>query len=285
MNSIKKKYINLPFIINGIVLIPLENIVSFHNLLKNKNMQMQNNEFRVEFPTKLNKSNFNLDPYFITGLIEAEGSFSIMKFKNKRAKYDINIGLRFKISMLANETPLLNMVKSFFGCGNIFIRKDGNVSFEVKDMYSINKYIVPHFCNYPLRGTKHLDFLTFKKSVDIINSKKHLTKKGIDQIIEMSNSMNSYREFLADYCPIHAIEGNSEYIPINGHYINGFIAGDACLALNTKDVGFGRMSLQISQHKNNRFLLLSLANYFKSPNKIYYHNINSIQVILSGIKL
>ncbi len=54
---------------------------------------MQNNELKL--PTFLNKSYLNLDPYFITGLIEAEGSFSIVKKWDKRAKYGINVGLRF----------------------------------------------------------------------------------------------------------------------------------------------------------------------------------------------
>ncbi len=83
---------------------------------------MQNNKLKIKFNIKLNKSNSNLYPYSITGLIEAEGSFSIMKLKNNRTKYDVNVGLRFEISMLANETQLLNMVKSFFCCSNIFIK-------------------------------------------------------------------------------------------------------------------------------------------------------------------
>jgi len=83
---------------------------------------MQNNKLKIKFNIKLNKSNSNLYPYSITGLIEAEGSFSTMKLKNNRTKYDVNVGLRFEISMLANETQLLNMVKSFFCCSNIFIK-------------------------------------------------------------------------------------------------------------------------------------------------------------------
>jgi hypothetical protein len=63
------------------------------------------------------------------------------------------------------------------------------------------------------------------------------------------------------------------------------IAGDGCLALNTKDAGFARMSLQVSQHKDNKFLLFSIANYFKSSNKIYNHATHSVQLTLSGIKL
>jgi hypothetical protein len=45
-----------------------------------------------------------LSPDFVTGLTEAEGCFSVTKLKDPRAKFNMNIGLRFKITMLANET-------------------------------------------------------------------------------------------------------------------------------------------------------------------------------------
>jgi hypothetical protein len=259
----------------------LEDIVSFSSIIKKK--VMENNVLKIE--SFYIKPHLNLDPYFITGLTEAEGSFSIIKIKDKRAKYDTNVHLRFKITMLTNETELLTMVKSFFKCGTNVIGKNGTISFEVKDINSLNKYIIPHFSNYPLRGTKYLDFLTFKETLDVIISKEHLTKEGLNKIIDMSFNMNSYRKLPKEYCPVHTIEKNPLYIPINGHYINGFIAGDGCLALNTKDNAFGRMSLQISQHRDNKILLYSIANYFKSPTKIYYHDTNSVQLTLSGIKL
>lgn len=236
--------------------------------------------------TMLNKPNLKVDPYFITGLIEAEGSFSITKHKDDRAKHKMNIGLSFRITMLSNEIDLLNMVKDFFCCGHLYIEyKRGTLTLAIRDINSINNIIIPHFSNYPLRGTKYLDFLSFKQAINIINSKKHLTKEGLDKIIRISNNMNSYREFMVEYSPNHAIEDSIGYIPIDGNYINGFIAGDGCLAFNTKDVNFGRMSLQITQHKCNKLLLLSIAKYFNSTSKIYYHDVNSLQVTLSGIKL
>jgi hypothetical protein len=271
----------LRFLINNIKPF-LEDIVSFSKIKINN--FMHNNNLKLE-SFEVNKPYLNMDPYFITGLTEAEGSFSIIKINDKRAKYGTNVHLRFKITMLTNETELLSLVKSFFKCGSNVIGKNGTISFEVKDINSLNEYIIPHFSNYPLRGTKYLDYSTFKEALAIINSKEHLTKEGLKKIIDMSFNMNSYRKFTKEYCPIHTIENNSLYMPINGNYINGFIAGDGCLALNTKDNAFGRMSLQISQHKDNKILLSSIANYFKSPTKIYYHDVNSVQLTLSGIKL
>jgi len=45
------------------------------------------------------------------------------------------------------------------------------------------------------------------------------------------------------------------------------------------------MSLEVTQYKNNRLLLENIANYFKSPFKVYYHSLDSIQLNLNGIKL
>ena len=41
----------------------------------------------------------------------------------------MSIGLRFKISMLVNETDLLRKVQSFFGFGTLGINKNGTVDF------------------------------------------------------------------------------------------------------------------------------------------------------------
>jgi hypothetical protein len=245
----------------------------------------KNNLLAVDLPVFPVVILIALNPYFITGLTEAEGSFSINKHKDKRAKYGVNISLRFKITMLTNETQLLNMVKYFFNCGNLYVCKDGTINYEIKDINSINEFVIPHFIKYPLRGTKYLDFIDFKHALDLIKSKAHYTKEGIDLLSKVSLTMNSFRQHTELYSPSHAVIGNLDYIPLSGHYINGFIAGDGCLALNTKDVGFGRMFLQISQSKNNKNLLLSIATYFKSPSKVYYHDSNSIQLNLRGIKL
>ena len=141
------------------------------------------NKLKVD---KIFESKLKLNPNFITGLTESEGSFSIIKHKDIRAKFNINISLRFKITMLNNEVELLNMIKYFFNCGFILHNKDGSIDFTIRDINSINSILMPHFLNYPLRDTKYLDFLSFKEAINIINSKEHLTEKGINKLINIS---------------------------------------------------------------------------------------------------
>lgn len=98
--------------------------------------------------------------------------------------------------------------------------------------------------------------------------------------------MNTQRDFsqFNSYSPNHTKESNINYVPINGHYINGFIAGDGCLTLD-KGKHFGSMHLSISQHKNNRLLMESIANYFKSPLKVYSGRSEDLQMHLRGVFL
>lgn len=74
----------------------------------------------------MNNKNNMLNPDFVTGLTDAEGCFSVCVWKDKRAKFNRNVGLNFRITMLVNETELLNMIKNYLGCGYIsFENKKG----------------------------------------------------------------------------------------------------------------------------------------------------------------
>lgn len=187
--------------------------------------------------------------------------------------------------MLDNEAVLLYMVKSYFNSGNLWnYNKYSTVWFRVRDFSSIKNEIMPHFLKYPLRGTKYLDFMSFKNAFEIVINKGHLIEEGLNLLDNISKNNKSRKFTNVDYSPDHTKENNIKYIPINGHYINGFIAGDGCLSVGiTKN--FGAMTLSISQHKNNRLLIENIAKYFKSPSKVYLGRPKDIQIVLSNAQL
>lgn len=217
--------------------------------MKNNNSKNNNNLLN-------NESNITLNPDFVTGLTDAEGCFLILSPKNHKTKFKVYFSLKYKITMLNNEVELLKMVKSFFGCGVLRENKNGTVDFEINDFSSIKNVLIPHFSKYRLRGTKYLDFISFKEASYIFDKGEHLKEEGINKLYLLKKGMNSGRKFSSSnyYSPDHTKENNTNYIPINGHYINGFIAGDGCLFLNTAK-HFGSMHLSISQHKNNLLLM------------------------------
>jgi hypothetical protein len=95
--------------------------------------------------------------------------------------------------------------------------------------------------------------------------------------------MNKNRELPKeeDYSPEHTKEKNKDFIPLDGHYINGFIAGDGSLMLH-QGTKFGIMSLGIYQHKNNILLMNNIAKYFNNHSKVYLGRPNDVRLVLRG---
>lgn len=238
-------------------------------------------------------SELKLDPNFVTGLTEAEGSFSIVKNHDVRAKYGMTVSLRFKITMLVNETILLKKVQAFFGVGSINIdEKYGTIDYIVPfalpcrqdkargDKISLN-VIKNHFIKYPLRGSKFLDFVDFKQALELMEQNLHRSKEGLNLLVSLSEGMNSLRKDFSKMPPVHTMKDSLEFIPINGNYINGFIAGDGCLFLKTKS-NFGSMGIQIYQHTININILREIVDFFKLDLKVYNHSKGkkSVQITL-----
>lgn len=60
---------------------------------------------------------------------------------------------------------ILYDLQRFFNCGNIHIdnAKENAKKFSVNKLSDIINIIIPHFDKYPLKGSKRLDYLDFKK--------------------------------------------------------------------------------------------------------------------------
>jgi len=133
----------------------------------------------------------SLEPWYITGLVEGEGCFSIIF--TLRAKLNVKIETRpsFSISLNRRNLELLKEVQKFFGCGGIrYSKKDRTYKFEARKVSDLIRKIIPHFEKYPLCGIKKEDFEKFKVVCKKVSANLHLSKKHLKEIIELSYAMN-----------------------------------------------------------------------------------------------
>jgi hypothetical protein len=160
------------------------------------------------------------------------------------------------------------MIKKYFNCGNISkIDLKDCLDYTVSDQNSIFNIIIPFFNKYPLRGTKHLDYLDWVKGLEIIKNKGHLTLEGLSEIRLIKATSNSGR-ILKNSIHLHCNPNHPGYIPLDPNYISGFLAGDGYLSLITKidSSNFGRMRVGLTQHQDNYLLLQSIKDYFNIDN-------------------
>lgn len=135
-----------------------------------------------------------LAPYWVTGITDAEGNFFINKQMGvNRQKFT----LAFKVTQKKHSMGILLALQKYFSCGNIQIdnRKHDTYKFQVTKLQDITNIIIPHFSNYCLLTSKHLDFLDFKKASILIKTGLHLKESGQNIILDIKNNMNNKRTY------------------------------------------------------------------------------------------
>jgi hypothetical protein len=135
---------------------------------------------------------FNLNPFFITGLIDGEGSFTTSIQKNMNYKLGWYVKTRFSITLHKRDLALILKLKEFFGrVGTISESNTRNcVLYSVESTKDLLNIIIPHFNLYKLLNQKAADFHLFTEVVKIMIKKAHRTEVGIQNFINLRASMN-----------------------------------------------------------------------------------------------
>jgi hypothetical protein len=133
-----------------------------------------------------------LDPDWVTGFVDAEGSFSVLIYKTSKLKIGWETQLSFNISLHTKDLNLLMKIKSFFGEVG-FIKKNkghNSVTYSVTKIRDLVDVIIPHFNKYSLISQKRADFILFSSVVDLVKNKEHLNVEGLNKILAHKASMN-----------------------------------------------------------------------------------------------
>ena len=102
---------------------------------------------------------------YIVGLTDGEGSFQVQTRKDRKSPT-----IRFTIKLIEKDKEILEMVKSFFGCGKVYIQNDKRPNHSRCFRYEVSKtsdmidIIIPFFIKNPLKfKSKSNDFELLKQ--------------------------------------------------------------------------------------------------------------------------
>lgn len=131
-----------------------------------------------------------LTPDYIIGLVDGEGSFTAyvrgeLASKKRRAKVEP----RFFLKLKAVDKPLLDALKDYFRCGNVYIQKDHRAGhslcwrYEVANRAHIRDTIIPFFQKHKLNApSKRKDFTLFCRIMQLIDQGAHFSDAGMEKI-------------------------------------------------------------------------------------------------------
>ena len=211
----------------------------------------------------------------MTGFTDAEGCFYVTVIKNKNYQLGIHVQPSFQIGLHIKDTVILHKIKSCLGVGKITKRGSNTIQLQVRSIKEL-KVIIDHFDKYPLITQKCSDFNFFKRVVEKIQRKEHLTLDGLRKIVAIRASMNrglSEKVKLAfpDVVPVVRPIVENPRIP-DPNWIAGFTSGEGCFYVNIIQdprykTGFQvKLKFQITQHSRDEHLIKSLIYYFDCGN-------------------
>jgi hypothetical protein len=99
----------------------------------------------------------------------------------------LDIRLNFQIDQ--KKDTFLLLIKEFFG-GFISYNKIKEEYVYSSDNYSSAKNLINYFDYFHLLSIKHINYLKWRKTYILIQNRSYLTKKGVDKIIKLKNTIN-----------------------------------------------------------------------------------------------
>jgi LAGLIDADG DNA endonuclease family protein len=274
--SVKEQRVDGSCCINSNLMLLRCTLMDYENsyLVNNLSKRLNNKQFSTLTLTP----NYKLNPWFVSGLIDGEGTFYISIRKDNEYKLGWQIGAEFQIQLHKRDLNLLLQLQDFFsGIGSINISKTRqSVTYSVKSIKNIITIIIPHFLKYKLLTQKAADFILFNKIVRLINAKAHLTKEGLHQIINIKASLNlgmseNLKSYFTKITPIERPIIKTTNIP-DPQWLAGFVSGEGCFDVNLKKSKTHKVGHQvilrisIKQHERDKNLMELITKYLNSGN-------------------
>jgi hypothetical protein len=214
----------------------------------------------------------SVNPWFLTGLVDAEGSFVVYIVKDDSRKLGYFVLASFELALNVKDRLLLDLLQETMGnIGNIYYNpQDDTYKYKVSNIEGLINFVIPHFKKYPLLTQKKVDYELFVKIVQIMYKKEHLTAKGLQEIINLKSSLNlGLSKKLPDNFKVVPVE-RPKFTPTfisDPSWLAGFCEGESCFYINigkspkSKTGWAVQLVFKITQHSRDIQLLELIKNF------------------------
>jgi len=255
--------------------------------LKNKIIRLYSSN-TSNYPRYNLNNTYYLNPYYITGLVDAEGCFTTSIYKDCRMKTGWQVKPIFQLNLHKKDIKILEAVQKTWGVGKIYKHGQDSLMYRVSSLKNL-RVITNHFDNYPLITQKLADYLLFKQSIDLIQKKLHLTEKGLLELVGIKSVLNwglseKFKETFPNMIPVVRPKVNISEIK-DVYWLIGFVEGEGSFMViiqeskskkTTDNIG---LRFVITQHSKDSVLFDNISNYL-GCGKCYFSR-NEVNLIVS----
>ena len=151
-----------------------------------------------------------LNPNYVVGFIDGEGSFSVSINRHRTLKSGIEIKPEFEIELRADDREILERIMMTLQCGKIYdcsYERYGwfpHAKYKITSTRELREKLFPFLDRYPLQAKKAKSYTLFREIVLKFLNKEHLTKNGFVEMQRLRNELRKYgkkHNFKASFDP------------------------------------------------------------------------------------
>lgn len=208
--------------------------------------------------------------WFVSGLVDAEGSFGVNLVKKESSKIGYSVLIYFEIGLNKKDKQLLETVNQVLGVEKslYYNKSDDTLKLKISNLDELINNVIPYFKKYPLFTQKRVDFQLMCKVVEIVQEKRHLTIEGLNDILSIKAAMNlglsdKLKDEFLNIKPLTRLTVDTG-IP-NKDWLAGFMEGESCFYVSVYNSPKSKLNyavqlvFKITQHIRDKVLLENIS--------------------------
>jgi hypothetical protein len=138
-----------------------------------------------------------LNPHYVAGFIDGEGSFSVSIGRHRTTKRKFEVRPEFEMEVRADDQEILERILITIGCGRIYdcsYERYGwfpHSKYKITSIKDMRDYLFPFLDKYPLQAKKSASYKLFREIVMMMLHKEHLTDNGFEKIVKLRDKIRS----------------------------------------------------------------------------------------------
>ncbi len=138
-----------------------------------------------------------LNPNYVCGFIDGEGSFSVSIGKHKTLRRGFEVRPEFEIELRKDDQEILERILVTIGAGRIYdcsYERYGwypHAKYKITSVKNMVQYLFPFLDKNPLQAKKRKSYLIFRKIVMMVSKKEHLSDRGFNTIVSMRDNLRA----------------------------------------------------------------------------------------------
>lgn len=127
---------------------------------------------------------------WIIGFVDGEGCFHVSILRHPEMTTGYQVLPEFTVVQHERDKQILYALKAFFKCGVVRRNHGDRWCFRIRKLNCLES-LCDFFERHPLKTKKNVDFRKFRRIIQCMKRREHLTTDGLVKIIKTAMTMNT----------------------------------------------------------------------------------------------